>query len=135
MKTLKPILGTKEVTILNATKKGTEDRFTITIEMKLVDSDKTFKNVLFYDAENTNRASVLPAILCALANQTGLPIESFRTEEEDTYDWNVNKVLKHIKGKNITIKRTQAVSETTGKIYYNVDYRPEVEETEVAEAL
>ena len=68
MKTMKPILGKKEVVILDATKKGTEDRFTITIEMKLVDSERTFKDVLFYVAANTNRVSLLPAILCALAN-------------------------------------------------------------------
>ena len=131
MKTMKPILGTKDVVILNATKKGTEDRFTITLEMQIKDTNRTFKDVLFYDATNTNRTSVLPAILCALANQTGLEIEKFRTEDEDSYDWNVDKVLKHIKGKEITIERTAVVSERNGQTYYNVNYRPEVEEQEV----
>lgn len=131
MKTMKPILGKKEVVILDATKKGTEDRFTITIEMKLVDSERTFKDVLFYDAANTNRVSVLPAILCALANQTGLAIDEFRTETDDEYDWNIDKVLKHIKGKTITVERTQVVSERNGQTYYNVSYRPENEEAEV----
>lgn len=131
MKTMKPILGTKDVVILNATKKGTDDRFTITLEMQIKDTDRTFKDVLFYDATNTNRTSVLPAILCALANQTGLEIEKFRTEDEDSYDWNVDKVLKHIKGKEITIERTAVVSERNGQTYYNVNYRPEVEEQEV----
>jgi len=131
MKTMKPILGKKEVVILDATKKGTEDRFTITIEMKLVDSERTFKDVLFYDAANINRVSVLPAILCALANQTELPIEKFRTETDDEYDWDIDKVLKHIKGKTITVERTQVVSERNGQTYYNVSYRPENEESEV----
>jgi len=131
MKTMKPILGKKDVVILDATKKGTEDRFTITIEMKVKDSERTFKDVLFYDATNTNRVSVLPAILCALANQTGLPIEKFRTEDGDTYDWNIEKVLSHIKGKEITVERTAVVSERNGQTYYNVSYRPEVEEQEV----
>ena len=63
MKTMKPVLGKKDVVILDATKKGTEDRFTITIEMQVKDSDRTFKDVLFYDASNTQRVSVLPAIL------------------------------------------------------------------------
>ena len=131
MKTMKPILGKKDVVILDATKKGTEDRFTITIEMQIKDSDRTFKDVLFYDAANTNRQSVLPAILCALANQTGLAIESFRTEDGESYDWDVDKVLSHIKGKEITVERTAVVSERNGQTYYNVSYRPEVEEQEV----
>lgn len=131
MKTMKPILGKKDVVILDATKKGTDDRFTITIEMKVKDSDRTFKDVLFYDASNTNRQSVLPAILCALASQTGLPIEKFRIEDGEFVDWNEDKVLKHIKGKEITIERTQVVSERNGQTYYNVNYRPEVEEQEV----
>lgn len=130
MKTMKPILGKKDVVILDATKKGTDERFTITISMKLKDSEREFKDVLFYDETNTNRTSVLPAILCALANQTGLAIDEFRTEEGETYDWNVDKVLEHIKGKEITIERTSVVSERNGQTYYNVNYRPE-EETEV----
>ena len=130
MKTLKPILGKQNVVILDATKKGTEDRFTITIEMQVVGSERTFKDVLFYDAENTNRVSVLPAIFCALANQTELPIEDFRTEDGDTYDWNVDLLLNHIKGKEITVERTQVISERNGQTYYNVNYRPE-EEMEV----
>lgn len=131
MKTMKPVLGKKDVVILDATKKGTEDRFTITIEMQVKDSDRTFKDVLFYDASNTQRVSVLPAILCALANQTELPIEEFRTEDGESYDWDVDKVLSHIKGKEITVERTSVVSERNGQTYYNVSYRPEVEETEV----
>ena len=131
MKTMKPVLGKKDVVILDATKKGTEDRFTITIEMQVKDSDRTFKDVLFYDASNTQRVSVLPAILCALANQTELPIEEFRTEDGESYDWDVDKVLSHIKGKEITVERTPVVSERNGQTYYNVSYRPEVEETEV----
>lgn len=131
MKTMKPILGKKEVVILDTTKKGTEDRFTITIEMQVKGSDRTFKDVLFYDASNTNRVSVLPAILCALADQTGLAIDKFRTEDGESYDWNVDKVLKHIKGKEISIERTAVVSERNGQTYYNVNYRPEVEESEV----
>ena len=131
MKTMKPILGKKDVVILDATKKGTEDRFTITIEMQVKDSDRTFKDVLFYDASNTNRISVLPAILCALADQTGLAINKFRTEDGDSYDWDVDKVLSHIKDKEITIERTAVVSERNGQTYYNVNYRPEVEEAEV----
>ena len=83
MKTMKPILGTQNVIVLNTTKKGTEDRFTITIEMQVKGTERTFKDVLFYDAENTSRVSVIPAILCALANQTDLPIEEFRTEDGD----------------------------------------------------
>ena len=130
MKTMKPILGKQNVVILDATKKGTEDRFTITIEMQVVGSERTFKDVLFYDAENTNRVSVLPAIFCALANQTELPIEDFRTEDGDTYDWNVDLLLNHIKGKEITVERTQVISERNGQTYYNVNYRPE-EEMEV----
>ena len=130
MKTLKPILGKQNVVILDATKKGTEDRFTITIEMQVVGSERTFKDVLFYDAENTNRVSVLPAIFCALATQTDLPIEDFRTEDGDTYDWNVDLLLNHIKGKEITVERTQVISERNGQTYYNVNYRPE-EEMEV----
>jgi hypothetical protein len=128
---MKPILGKKEVVILDTTKKGTEDRFTITIEMQVKGSDRTFKDVLFYDASNTNRVSVLPAILCALADQTGLAIDKFRTEDGESYDWNVDKVLKHIKGKEISIERTAVVSERNGQTYYNVNYRPEVEESEV----
>lgn len=131
MKTMKPVLGKKDVVILDATKKGTEDRFTITIEMQVKDSDRTFKDVLFYDASNTQRVSVLPAILCALANQTELPIEEFRTEDGESYDWDVDKVLSHIKGKEITVERTSVVSERNGQTYYNVSYRPEVEEAEV----
>ena len=131
MKTMKPVLGKKDVVILDATKKGTEDRFTITIEMQVKDSDRTFKDVLFYDASNTQRISVLPAILCALANQTELSIEEFRTEDGESYDWDVDKVLSHIKGKEITVERTSVVSERNGQTYYNVSYRPEVEETEV----
>ena len=123
---MKPILGIQNVVVLDTTKKGTEDRFTITIEMKVKDSERTFKDVLFYDSANTSRASVIPAILCALANQTGLEIEKFRTE-----DWNVDKVLKHIKGKEITVERTAVVSERNGQTYYNVNYRPELEEAEV----
>ena len=130
MKTMKPILGKQNVVILDATKKGTEDRFTITIEMQVVGSERTFKDVLFYDAENTNRVSVLPAIFCALATQTELPIEDFRTEDGDTYDWNVDLLLNHIKGKEITVERTQVISERNGQTYYNVNYRPE-EEMEV----
>lgn len=131
MKTMKPILGTQNVIVLNTTKKGTEDRFTITIEMQVKGTERTFKDVLFYDAENTSRISVIPAILCALANQTDLPIEEFRTEDGDSYDWNVDKVLEHIKGKEITIERTAVVSERNGQTYYNVNYRPELEEAEV----
>lgn len=131
MKTMKPILGKKEVVILDTTKKGTEDRFTITIEMQVKGSTSTFKDVLFYDATNTNRISVIPAILCALANQTGLAIDKFRTDDGESYDWNVDKVLKHIKGKEISIERTAVVSERNGQTYYNVNYRPEVEESEV----
>lgn len=131
MKTMKPILGIQNVVVLDTTKKGTEDRFTITIEMKVKDSERTFKDVLFYDSANTSRASVIPAILCALANQTGLEIEKFRTEDGDSYDWNVEKVLKHIKGKKITVERTAVVSERNGQTYYNVNYRPELEEAEV----
>lgn len=128
MKTMKPVLGKKDVVILDATKKGTEDRFTITVEMQVKDSDRTFKDVLFYDASNTNRISVLPAILCALADQTGLAIDEFRTEDGDSYDWDVDKVLSHIKGKEITIERTAVVSERNGQTYYNVNYKPEFEE-------
>ena len=131
MKTMKPILGKKEVVILDATKKGTEDRFTITIEMQVKGTERTFKDVLFYDATNTNRTSVLPAILCALADQTGLAIDKFRTEDEDGYEWNEDKVLKHIKGKEIVVERTAVVSERNGQTYYNVNYRPEVQEPEV----
>lgn len=131
MKTMKPILGKKDVVILDTTKKGTEDRFTITIEMQVKDTDRTFKDVLFYDASNTNRISVLPAILCALADQTELAIDKFRTEDGESYDWDVEKVLKHIKGKEISIERTAVVSERNGQTYYNVNYRPEVEEGEV----
>ena len=47
MKTMKPILGTQNVIVLNTTKKGTEDRFTITIEMQVKDTERTFKDVLF----------------------------------------------------------------------------------------
>ena len=115
MKTMKPILGIQNVVVLDTTKKGTEDRFTITIEMKVKDSERTFKDVLFYDSANTSRASVIPAILCALANQTGLEIEKFRTEDGDSYDWNVEKVLKHIKGKEITVERTAVASERNGQ--------------------
>ena len=131
MKTMKPILGTQNVIVLNTTKKGTEDRFTITIEMQVKGTERTFKDVLFYDAENTSRVSVIPAILCALANQTGLAIDEFRTETDDEYDWNIDKVLEHIKGKTITVERTQVVSERNGQTYYNVSYRPENEEAEV----
>ena len=131
MRTIKPVLGRKEVVILNTTKKGTEDRFTITIEMQVKDTDRTFTDYIFYDAKNTNRISVLPAILCALAEQTGLPIEEFRTEIDDEYDWNEDKVLSHIKGKTITVERTQVVSERNGQLYYNVNYRPENQEAEV----
>jgi hypothetical protein len=131
MRTIKPILGRKEVVILDTTKKGTEDRFTITIEMQVKDTDRTFKDVLFYDAANTNRTSVLPAILCALAEQTELPIEEFRTENDDEYNWDEDKVLSHIKGKTITVERTQVVSERNGQVYYNVNYRPETQEAEV----
>ena len=131
MKTMKPILGKKEVVILDTTKKGTEDRFTITIEMQVKDTERTFKDVLFYDVANTSRVSVLPAILCALAEQTGLAIEKFRTEDDDSYDWDIDKVLKHIKGKEITVERTAVVSERNGQTYYNVNYRPELEESEV----
>ena len=127
MKTLKPILGIKDVVILDATKKGTAERFTITIEMQVKGSERTFKDVLFYDANNTTRTSVLPAILCALAEQTGLAINKFRTEDEDGYEWNEDVVLKHIKGKEITVERTSVVSERNGQTYYNVNYRPEVE--------
>lgn len=128
MKTMKPILGTQNVVVLDATKKGTEDRFTITLEFKVKDSERTFKDVLFYDATNTNRISVLPAILCALAEQTGLPIEKFRTEDGDSYNWDEDKVLKHIKGKELTVERTSVVSERNGQTYYNVNYRPEVQQ-------
>lgn len=131
MKTMKPILGIQNVVVLDATKKGTEDRFTITIEMKVKDSERTFKNVIFYDVANTARANVIPAILCALADQTGLPIEEFRTEDGDSYDWDEDKVLKHIKGKEITVERIPVVSERNGQTYYNVNYRPELEEAEV----
>lgn len=131
MRTIKPVLGRKEVVILNTTKKGTEDRFTITIEMQVKDTDRTFTDYIFYDAKNTNRISVLPAILCALADQTGLPIEEFRTEIDDEYDWDEDKVLSHIKGKTITVERTQVVSERNGQLYYNVNYRPENQEAEV----
>ena len=131
MKTMKPILGTQNVIVLNTTTKGTEDRFTITIEMQVKGTERTFKDVLFYDAENTSRVSVIPAILCALANQTDLPIEEFRTEDKDLYDWNIDKVLEHIKGKEITIERTAVVSERNGQTYYNVNYRPELAEAEV----
>ncbi len=131
MKTMKPILGKKDVVILDATKKGTDSRFTITIEMQVKDSDRTFKDVLFYDETNTNRISVLPAILCALANQTGLAIKEFRTEDGESYDWDVDKVLSHIKGKEITVERTAVVSERNGQTYYNVNYRPEINEDEV----
>lgn len=131
MKTMKPVLGKKDVVILDATKKGTDSRFTITIEMQVKDSDRTFKDVLFYDETNTNRISVLPAILCALANQTGLAIEEFRTEDGESYDWDVDKVLSHIKGKEITVERTAVVSERNGQTYYNVNYRPETIEDEV----
>ena len=131
METMKPILGRNDVIILDATKKGTDDRFTITIEMQVKGTDRTFKNVLFYDASNTNRGSVLPAILCALAEQTGLAIEKFRKETEDSYVWDVDKVLSHIKGKEITVERTAVVSERNGQVYYNVNYRPELEEGEV----
>lgn len=127
----KPILGKKDVVILDATKKGTEDRFTIVIEMQIKGSERTFKDVLFYDAANTNRTSVLPAIIYALASQTDLPVEKFRTETEDSYDLDIDKVLKHIKGKEITIERTQVISERNGQVYYNVNYRPESEEQEV----
>jgi hypothetical protein len=125
MKTMKPILGKKQVVILDTTKKGTEDRFTITLEMKVANSERTFKDVIFYDAANTTRVSVVPAILCALAEQTGLEIDKFRTEDEDGYEWNVEKVLKHIKGKEITVERTAVVSERNGQTYYNVNYRPD----------
>ena len=131
MKTMKPILGKQNVVILDATKKGTEDKFTITIEMQVVGSERTFKDVLFYDAENKNRMSVLPAIFCALATQTDLPIEDFRTEDGDTYDWNVDLLLDYIKGKEITVERTQVISERNGLTYYNVNYRPNEEEVEV----
>ena len=131
MKTMKPVLGKKDVVILDATKKGTDSRFTITIEMQVKDSDRTFKDVLFYDETNTNRISVLPAILCALANQTGLAIEEFRTEDGESYDWDVDKVLSHIKGKEITVERTAVVSERNDQTYYNVNYRPETIEDEV----
>ena len=125
MKTMKPILGKKEVVVLNATKKGTDERFTITLEMQVKDTDRTFKDVLFYDESNTNRVSVLPAILCALAEQTGLALDKFRTEEDESYDWDVDKVLSHIKGKKITVERTSVISERNGQTYYNVNYRPE----------
>lgn len=128
MKTMKPILGIQNVVVLDATKKGTEDRFTIIIEMKVKDSERTFKDAIFYDVANTARANVVPAILCALADQTGLPIEEFRTEDGDSYDWDEDKVLKHIKGKEITVERTTVVLERNGQTYYNVNYRPEVEE-------
>ena len=128
---MKPVLGKKDVVILDATKKGTDSRFTITIEMQVKDSDRTFKDVLFYDETNTNRISVLPAILCALANQTGLAIEEFRTEDGESYDWDVDKVLSHIKGKEITVERTAVVSERNDQTYYNVNYRPETIEDEV----
>ena len=131
MKTMKPILGKKEVVILDTTKKGTDSRFTITIEMQVKDSDRTFKDVLFYDESNTSRISVLPAILCALAEQTDLAIDEFRTEDGESYDWDVDKVLSHIKGKTITVERTAVVSERNGQTYYNVNYRPELEESEV----
>lgn len=131
MKTMKPILGIKNVVILDATKKGTDDRFTITIEMQVEGTDRTFKDVLFYDVANTARVSVLPAILCALAEQTGLSIDEFRTEEGDSYNWDEDKVLSHIKGKTITVERTQIVSERNGQVYYNVNYRPETTESEV----
>lgn len=124
----KPILGKKEVVILDTTKKGTEDRFTIVIEMQVKGTDKKFKDTLFYDASNTNRISVLPAIIYALASQTDLPVEKFRTETEDSYDLNIDKVLKHIKGKEITVERTQVISERNGQVYYNVNYRPDFEE-------
>ena len=131
MRTEKPILGKKDVVILDATKKGTDSRFTITLEMQVKGTDKTFKNVLFYDETNTNRVSVIPAILCALAEQTDLAISEFRTEDEDGYIWDVDKVLSHIKGKEISIDRTAVVSERNGKVYYNVNYRPDSIEDEV----
>lgn len=127
----KPILGKKDVVILDATKKGTDSRFTITLRMQVVDSNREFSNVIFYDAENNTRSNVLPAILCALAEQTNLPLSKFRTEHDETYSYDVDKVLNHIKGKQITVVRTAVTSERNGETYYNVSYRPEAEEEEV----
>lgn len=129
----KPILGQKEVVILDATKKGTDSRFTITLRMQVVGTNREFSNVIFYDAENSARSNVLPAILCALAEQTNLPLDKFRKEQEGTYVYDEDKVLKHIKGKQITVVRTAVTSERNGETYYNVSFRPEAEEEEEVE--
>ena len=130
MRTAKPILGQKEVVILDATKKGTDDRFTITILFQVKGTQREFKDVLFYDENNTARVSVLPAILRALADQTGLQENEFITEVGEELEWNVDKVVEHIKGKTITVVRTQVISERNGQVYHNVNYRPETVVTE-----
>lgn len=125
MRTMKPILGQKDVVIKEATKKGTEERFTITLEMQVVDSERTFKDVLFYDETNEARSKVLPAIISALAEQTGLAREEYITEDGEELIWDLDKVLTHIKGKNITVVRSAVVSERNGQTYYNISYKPE----------
>ncbi len=135
MKTMKPVLGTLEVKVLNTIKKGTEDRFNIRIDMETIDTHRTLTDMLFYDVANTERTFVLPAVISALAEQTGLAREDFITENGEELDWDIDKVLSHIVGKTITIVRTTSVSERNGQVYYNINYRPNVSTTEEAVVL
>lgn len=128
MKTLKPILGIKKVKVLSAEKKGTDERFTITIKMQLENSERTITDNLFYDVENTNRASVLPAIFTAWCNQMDLDITKFRKESEDTYEWDEDKLLKAIIGKEMTVERYTTQSERNSVVYYNMNYNPNIAE-------
>lgn len=128
----KPVLGIREVTVLDVTKKGTEDRFTVTIEMKLKNSERSFKDVIFFDAENTSRVAVYPAILRALAEQIELPESEFIVDNGETIDYDDAPVLEAIKGKDIVIERTSVNSDRNGKTYYNVSYRPnQIEQEDV----
>lgn len=135
MKTMKPVLGTVEVKILKTLKRGTEDRFNIRIDMETVDTHRSVTDMLFYDVNNTDRTFVLPAVISALADQTGLAREEFITEDGDELNWDIDKVLAYVVDKVITITRTTSVSERNGQIYYNINYRPSTSNSEEAVVL
>ena len=136
MKTMKPILGKHEVKILEAYKNAgaTDSKFVITLKMETVDAKRSLVDNLFYDEENTSRLSVVPAVLSALAEQTGLARSEFIKEEGDELTWDVDKILKHIVGKVVVLYREAITLERNGQTYYNINYR-DVEKTEDAVQL
>lgn len=129
MKSLKPVLGIKHVKITDIEKKGEPSRWTITVRMETTNSGRKVVDNLFYDEERPERASYLNAVFAAWCEQGELDITKYRTEtDEEDYEWDEDKLISDMIGKEIMIERYTTQSQRNNEIYYNVRYNPTVNE-------